>query len=121
MPALDGFSLAHLDAIDDALQVGFWKERMWGTMFWGIEILVNGVGIDKYGFRFSYHMLCFGTVMLSLCIFPNASGNNSAYPQQRNEIQTVSQTRELFMLLCKTYFSSGIALVGNLAFNSLPC
>jgi hypothetical protein len=61
MPALDGFSLAHLDAIDDALQVGFWKERMWGTMFWGIEILVNGVGIDK-NMAFVSRTTCFVSV-----------------------------------------------------------
>lgn len=135
-PALDGLALSHLDAMEDATQAEFGKERMWGAMFWGIGSLVNGVGIDKYGFGFMYFMVILSTITSYLVIGvyiwglardstgafaskANASENKTTYQSldasnnsglnstENPKESDIIPTRELFILLCKTGY--GIA------------
>ena len=139
-PAMDGLALAHLEAIDDASQLDFGKERMYGAIWWGGGSLVAGIGIDQYGFEFLYAMaiilgfLVYITVGLYLwSVNRDTTGSfHESESEQLSGIQNAPNTRdirtkEMFMLLCPSCygsalllfvftFSIGLAVVDNLAF-----
>lgn len=138
-PAIDGLALAHLDIMEGATQADFGKERMYGALFWGLGSLVNGVGIDCFGFDFLYFMVIFSTVTTYLVIgvymwgldrdstgaFARKIGaietNSCPMSSQNNKEQTAFlppqnatnsdniPTKSLLLMLCKTGY--GVALM----------
>ncbi|KAL7546168.1 hypothetical protein ACHAWF_012096, partial [Thalassiosira exigua] len=55
-PSIDGLALDHLDCIEDASQIDFGIERMYGAVWWGVGSLIAGMGIDRCGFVFLHVM-----------------------------------------------------------------
>lgn len=139
-PAMDGLALAHLEAIDDASQLDFGKERMYGAIWWGGSSLAAGFGIDQFGFEFLYVMAIILGILVYVAVGlylwsvnrDTAGSFHESETEPITEVQETSttkdiKTKELFMMISSSCygsalilfvftFSIGLSVVDNLAF-----